>query len=215
MKCVRRFLFGCLTTLAFGSGGPAFAGGELFIYNWSDYTPTDLIQKFEKETGVKVTVDTYDSMETLLAKLKSGAKGYDITIVTSDFVPIFRDQGLIQKLNISQIPEAVNIEERFTKLPFDPGNEYTIPYDWGSTAFMINTKNVTETADSLKLLFDPPQSAKGKVGMFSSPGDVVALAELYLGLPFCQTDTANMKRVSELLEKQAPFVKTYASDGII
>lgn len=201
--------------LVFAAAAPARAGGELFIYNWTDYTSPDLIKKFETETGVKVTLDTYDSNETLLAKLKSGSAGYDIVVVSSDFVPIFAKEGLIQKLEASKMPGYDNILDRWKSPDWDKDNTYTIPYDWGVTAYSVNTKFVHEPADSLKLLFDPPEEAKGKVGMFSSPSEVVSLAEVYLGMTPCQTDTANMKKVSDLLEKQAPAVKLYNSDGII
>ncbi len=193
----------------------AHAAGELYIYNWTDYTSPDLIAKFEKETGIKVTLDTYDSNETLLAKLKSGSAGYDIVIMSSDFVPIFTKEGLIQKIDAPKLPGYDNIEARWRSPAWDKDNQYTIPYDWGVTAFSVNTNYIKEPADSLKLLFEPPAEAKGKVGMFGSPSEVISLAEMYLGMTPCQTDTANMKKVSELLERQAPSVKVYNSDGII
>lgn len=198
-----------------GTCSIARAGGNLFIYNWTDYTSPDLIAKFEKETGVKVTVDTYDSNETLLAKLKSGSTGYDIVVVTSDFVPIFIDQGLIQKVDASAMPGFANIEARWQSPAWDKGNAYTIPYHWGVTAYAVNTKFIKQPADSLALLFDPPPEAKGKVGMLAAASEVMSLAEVYLGLPPCQTDSAAMKTVYTLLEKQAPSVKVYSSDGII
>ncbi len=197
------------------SAGAARAAGDLLIYNWTDYTSPDLIKKFEAETGIKVTLDTYDSNETLLAKLKSGSTGYDIVVVSSDFVPIFAKEGLIQKIDAAKLPEYGNIEARWKDPTWDPERAYSIPYDWGVTGFTVNTKFVKEPADSLQMLFDPPEEAKGKVGMMGSPSEVMSLAEVYLGLPPCQTDTGNMKKVSDLLEKQAPAVKVYNSDGII
>ena len=197
-----------------GSGAQA-AGGNLYIYNWTDYTSPDVIAKFEKETGIKVTLDTYDSNETLLAKLKSGSAGYDIVVISSDFVPIFAKEGLIQKVDASKIPGYDKIEARWKSPVWDKDNIYTIPYDWGVTSFSVNTKNVKGPYDTLKLLFDPPADTQGKVGMFGSPSEVISLAQVYLGMEPCQTDTGNMKKVSELLEKQAPRVKLYNSDGII
>lgn len=208
-------LAAALLLTAVMAAGPARAEGELFIYNWTDYTSPELIQKFEKETGIKVTVDTYDSNETLLAKLKSGSAGYDIVIVSSDFVEIFAKEGLIAKVDAPSLPGYANLDPRWTRPAWDPQNAYTIPWNWGTTSYSINTKEYTGPADSLKTLFEPPEELKGKIGMFSSPSEVISLAELYLGMPPCQTDTANMKKVQELLLKQAPFVKVYNSDGII
>jgi spermidine/putrescine transport system substrate-binding protein len=197
------------------TAAPARAGGDLFIYNWTDYTAPALIEKFQKETGIKVTVDTYDSNETLLAKLKAGGAGYDIVVISSDFVPIFIEEKLIRKIDGPKLEGFQNIEARWRGPAWDKGNDYTVPFDWGVTSFDINTKYVKGPVDSLKTLFEPPPEAKGRVGMLSAPTEVMSQAELYLGLPPCQTDTANMKKVSSLLEAQSGAVKVYASDGAI
>lgn len=197
------------------AGTTARAAGDLFIYNWTDYTSPDVVKKFEAETGIKVTLDTYDSNETLLAKLKSGGTGYDIVVVSSDFVPIFAREGLIQKIDAPKMAGYSNILDRWKSPPWDKDNQYSIPYDWGLTSFSVNTKFVKEPVDSLKTLFEPSEDVKGKIGMFGSPSEVMSLAEVYLGMTPCQTDTANMKKVSDLLEAQASAVKVYNSDGII
>ena len=194
---------------------PAQAGGDLYIYNWTDYTAPALIQKFEQETGIKVTVDTYDSNETLLAKLKAGGAGYDIVVISSDFVPIFVAEKLIQPIDAPKMDGFANIEARWRGPAWDRDNAYTVPFDWGVTSFDVNTKYVKGPVDSLKTLLDPPAEARGKVGMLSAPTEVMSTAELYLGLPPCETDAAGMKTVSALLEEQAPAVKVYASDGAI
>lgn len=196
-------------------GASARAGGDLYIYNWTDYTAPDLIAKFEKETGVKVTVDTYDSNETLLAKLKPGPAGYDIVVITSDFLPVFVKERLIQRIDARTLPGFSNIEARWRSPAWDPDNIYSIPFDWGVTGFAVNTAFIKEPVDSLKTLFEPPLEAKGRVGMFGAVTEVMSLAEVYLGLAPCQTDLAAMKRVYALLEQQAPSVKVYNSDGII
>ncbi len=202
-----------LATLA--ASDASAAGGNLYIYNWTDYTAPEVIAKFQKETGIKVTVDTYDSNETLLAKMKSGSTGYDIIVVSSDFVPIFAKEGLIQRIDASKLPGYDKIDARWRSPAWDKDNAYSVPYDWGVTAFVVNTKVVKDVPDTLQVLFEPPPEAKGKVGMLGAPSEVISLAEAYLGMPPCQTDTANMKKVSELLERQAPDVKLYNSDGII
>ena len=204
-----------MTLLVLSAPVSAHAGGNLYIYNWTDYTAPALIQKFEKEMGITVTVDTYDSNETLLAKLKAGGAGYDIVVVSSDFVPIFVAEKLIQRIDASTMAGFSNIEARWRGPAWDRDNAYTVPFDWGVTSFDVNTKYMHGPVSSLKTLLDPPAEARGKVGMLSAPTEVVSTAELYLGLPPCQTDTAAMKTVSALLEAQAPAVKVYASDGAI
>lgn len=197
------------------AAAPARADGNLYIYNWTDYTAPALIAKFEKETGIKVSVDTYDSNETLLAKLKAGGAGYDIVVVSSDFVKIFVDEKLLQKIDAPRMRGFSNIEARWRGPIWDKDNTYTVPYDWGVTSFDIDTKYIKGPVDSLRTLFAPPPEAKGRVGMLSSPSEVMSAAELYLGLAPCQTDVAAMKRVSGVLEAQAPAVKVYQSDGAI
>ena len=191
------------------------AGGHLYLYTWTDYTPPELIKQFEKETEIAVTVDTYDSNETLLAKLKGGSAGYDVVVITSDFVPIFIEQGLLTKIDATKLPHFGNIEPRWRGPAWDPANAYTVPFHWGVTAYAYNTTKVPGAFDSLKPLFDPPPEARGKVGMLGAASEVMSLAELDLGLAPCQTETAAMKKVDALLERQRPSVEVYNSDGII
>lgn len=204
-------------TALLGSLGAAQAradGKELLFYNWTDYTSPEMIKKFEAETGIKVTLDTYDSNETLLAKLKAGGTGYDIVVPSSDFVPILIQEGLIQKVDVSKMPGYDNLGTRWRQEPWDPGNQYTIPWQWGLTSYIVDTAVYKGPTDSLKVLFEPPAELAGKVGMFGSPSEVISLALIYLGKPLCDSDPADMKAVSALLEAQKPAVKLYNSDGI-
>jgi spermidine/putrescine transport system substrate-binding protein len=190
------------------------AQGELFIYNWTDYTNPEVIEKFEAETGIKVTLDTYDTNETLLAKLKSGAAGYDIIVPSHNFVPIFIAEGLLEPINASELPGYENIDERWRNPEWDPNNVYTIPWQWGTTSFTVNTEKYTGPADSLALLFEPPTELQGQIGMFNSPDEVMAMAQIYLGLPACNESTDDMRKVQDLLVAQKPFVKLYSSENI-
>lgn len=192
----------------------AAAGGHLSLFTWTDYTPPELIKQFEAETGIAVTVDTYDSNETLLAKLKGGSAGYDVVVISSDFVPIFIDQHLIQPIDAKALPNFGNVAARWRGPVWDPSNSYTVPFHWGVTAFAVNTSAVPGPYDSLRFLFDPPAAARGKVAMLGSASEVVAAAELALDLAPCQTDPAAMKKVDTLLAAQHPSVAVYNSDGI-
>lgn len=212
---LRAALLGALLGLALtASGAQAQGKGELHIYNWTDYTSPEVVKKFEAETGIKVSVDTYDSNETLLAKLKSGATGYDIAVASSDFVSILAKEGLIQKVEAAKFADYKNLDKKWQSPPWDPGNLYSVPYDWGTTSFGYDTAVYTKPIDSLKTFYDPPAEFKGKLGMFGSPTEVMSLALVYLGKPQCNTDPATLKEVQALLEKQKPAVKVYNSDGI-
>ena len=202
-----------LLTLAL-TAGAAMAGGELLLYNWSDYTAPDLITKFEKETGIKVTLDIFDSNETLLAKLKSGGGNYDIVVPTHNFVSIMISEGLLEPINAQELKGYDNIIDSMKNPPWDPGNVYTIPWNYGSTSFCVNTKAYTGDISSLKVLFEPPRELYGKIGMFDSSEENTNMAIVYLGLDMCNENSAEMKKVMDLLLAQKPAVKVYSSEGI-
>jgi spermidine/putrescine transport system substrate-binding protein len=194
--------------------GIALAQGELFLYNWSDYTAPDLIKKFEKETGIKVTLDIYDSNETLLAKMKSGGGSYDIAVPSHNFIEIMIQEGLIEKIDASTLKGFENITDSMKGPPWDPGNEYTIPWNYGSTSFCINTEAYKGDFSSLGVLFEPPAELQGKIGMFDSPEENSNMAIVYLGIAMCNEHPEEMKKVQDLLLEQKPHVKVYSSEGI-
>ena len=194
------------------SVGMARAAEELFIYNWTEYTPPELVAKFEAETGIKVTVDTYDSNETLLAKLQAGATGYDLVVPSQNFVPIFVSEGLIQKVNVSGMSNFKNIQERWRNPAWDPKQEYSSPWQWGTTSFSYNSENYSGKGESLKEFFEPNEEASGRVSAFQTPDEVVNLANIYLGLPFCSEDPAEMKQVQDLLVAQKEHIIAYNSE---
>lgn len=191
------------------------AAGDLFLYNWTDYTAPDLVEKFESETGIKVTLDTYDSNETLLAKLKQGGGGYDIVVPSHNFVEILIKENLIQRINAKSLPGYDNIDAKWQGPAWDPGNEYTVPWQWGTTSFTVDSAVYAGNIDTYATLFEPPAELQGNIGMFRTPDEVVPMAQIYLGLPLCNESPDDMKKVLALLEGQKPHVKVYNSDGIL
>ena len=192
--------------------GAARADGELFIYNWTEYTPPELIAKFEKETGIKVSVDTYDSNETLLAKLQAGATGYDIVVPSQNFVPILINEGLIQKVGVHKLPNYKNMKDRWKFPEWDPEQEYTGPWQWGTTSFSYNSELYSGKGESLKEFFEPSDEVMGRLSVFQTPDEVVSLANIYLGIPFCSEDPKTMKKIQDILVKQKEYVVAYNSE---
>jgi spermidine/putrescine transport system substrate-binding protein len=201
--------------LALALPAAAQAAGELHLYNWTDYTSPEMIAKFEKETGIKVSIDTYDSNETALAKLTSGASGYDLIVVSNDFVPIFVSQGLFEPVDVAAMPNFKNLDPAWQKRSWDPDAKYSVPWVWGTTSYSVDTAVYKGPLDSLKTLFEPPAELQGKIGMFGSPSEVMSLALVYLGKSQCNTDSTDLKALDALLEAQKPFVKVYNSDGTV
>ncbi len=189
----------------------ANAAGELFIYNWTEYTPPELVEKFEKETGIKVSVDTYDSNETLLAKLQAGATGYDLVVPSQNFVPIMIKEGLIQKVAVYDLPNYKNLEENWKKPEWDPEHEYTAPWQWGTTSFAYHN-DYSGKGESLKEFFEPSEELRGRLSVFPTPDEVVSLANIYLGIPFCSEDPKQMKKIQDLLVAQKEYVVAYNNE---
>jgi spermidine/putrescine transport system substrate-binding protein len=214
---------GAALSLALASSAAFFAwtanaqSKELNLYNWSNYIPPDLLKTFEKETGIKVNLDVYDSNESLLAKLKAGATGYDVIVPSDYMVKIMIDEKLLAPINATQFPQWKNVQNFSRRPPFDPGRVYSAPYMWGVTGFTYDAARVPggKLEDSWKSFFEPPVALKGQIAVLNEANDLFSAAAYYLGLPQCIEDPKQAERVQAVLEKQKPFVATYNSDGTI
>ena len=191
------------------------AQGELNLYNWSGYTSEEMLEAFTEETGIKVILDTFDSNETLLAKLKSGNTGYDIVVPTHNFVPIFLEEDLLEPINAAELENYDNILEQWKNPPWDDGNVYSVPWQWGSTSFLVDTAVYDGDINTYEVLFNPPEELQGKINIFNSWDEVVPMALFYLGYESCETDPDAFREVLALLEAQKEHVKTYTSEGIL
>lgn len=189
-------------------GGQARAEGTLHFANWSDYYPPELLKKFEKDTGIKATLDAYDSNETLLAKLKAGGGAYDVVVPSDSFIEIFVKEGLLQKLDKSQLPSLGNLKENFRTLGFDPGHDYSIPYLWGTTGYSYDTAKVPggRLEESWKPFFEPPAELKGKVVALNS------IEELFIPPPTTSAST-NAPRTPGSAEGPRPAAQAKAGAG--
>ena len=127
------------TALAFGSSA-VHADGSLVIYHWFEYIPQELLDRFTEETGIEVTMDTYDSNEALLASLKAGGMGtYDVAVPGDYMVAIMLEEGLLDSIKEGELGNKGNISPEWADPGFDPGRMHSIPYQWGSTSFMVDT----------------------------------------------------------------------------
>jgi spermidine/putrescine transport system substrate-binding protein len=208
-----------LNALALGAGlalalsGPASAEGELFIYNWFDYTPTELLEKFEQTYDVEVTLDTYDSNETLLAKLKGGGTGYDVAMPGDYMVAIMIREGMLEKVEPNKMENFRNLDPRWVDVYWDPGRQYSIPWQWGTTAFMVNTETYGGDIDTLAILFDPPEPLRGQINMMRDVNDVLNMGLRYLGYPRCNDNEEQLRELNALMQSAKPYWKSFNSDG--
>ena len=133
------------------------ADGDLVIYHWFEYMPAELLEKFTSETGINVTMDTYDSNEAMLASLKAGGMGtYDVAVPGDYMVAIMANEGLLDNINDGELSNKGNIAQAWANPSFDPGRVHSIPYQWGSTSFSVNIEDYDGDINTTDILFNPP-----------------------------------------------------------
>jgi spermidine/putrescine transport system substrate-binding protein len=194
--------------------GGAQAEGKLSIYHWFEYIPQELLNKFSEEYGVEVTMDTYDSNESLLASLKAGALGqYDVAVPGDYMVSIMRSEGMLDTFEASELSNFGNIAPQWLDVAFDPGRKSSIPYQWGSTSFMVNRDVFGGEINDTSIVFDPPAELQGKINVLDSQGETLALASLHLGIPQCSSDREQLKALAGMLEAAKPHWASFNSAG--
>ena len=185
------------SVLAITAGG-AFAQ-ELNIYNWGNYTNPKLIEKFEAETGIKVTITDYDSNDTALAKVKAGGHGYDIVVPSASYVPIWVGEDLLAETRPDEMENFKYMDPVWVDVDWDPGRHYTVPWQWGTTGVVVNTKYYDGDIDTSSIFLDPPEELKGKINVVPEMGDVMGLAIMYHGGELCTDDKVVLKKVRDNL----------------
>ncbi|MEM7303578.1 MAG: polyamine ABC transporter substrate-binding protein [Pseudomonadota bacterium] len=198
---------------------------EVRVYNWSDYIDEEILKDFEKETGIKVVYDVFDSNEILETKLLAGKTGYDIVVPSHAFLSRQIKAGIFQKLDMAQLPNAKNIwkdvADRVAR--FDPGNEFSVNYMWGSTGLGYVKEKVAERIEnpptnSWSLVFDPKYAKKLQdcgIYWLDAPTEVMPAALAYLGKDGNSRSADDMKEAAALLEKVRPFVRKFHSSEYI
>ena len=214
LLCIPAFA-GCFTAKA----AAADTGVTINVYNWGQYISDgtdgylDVNAAFTEATGIEVNYMTFDTNESLYTKLKTGGSSYDI-IVPSDYMAgRLIDEGLVQPLDFSNIPNYQYINEAYKNTAYDPGNEYSVPYTWGTVGVIYNKKYVDEAdIGSWDLLWN--EKYAGKILMFDNNRDAFAIAESRLGYSLNTTDSVALTACAELLKQQKPVVQQYVMDQI-
>ncbi len=184
--------------------GPAMAEGQLNIFNWGNYTNPELIEKFEKEYDVDVTITDYDSNTTALTKIKAGGHGFDIVVPSASYVPIYVQDGLLMETRPDQMENFKNVEQRWVDVDFDPGRRYTVPWQWGTTGVAVNKSAYDGDPNTAEIFLDPPEGLVGKVNVVPEMADVMAITVMYVGGEQCTDDLEIMKKVRDVLMAAKP-----------
>lgn len=212
--------------LSLGAIGAADAQQkEVRVYNWSDYIDEQTLKDFEKETGIKVVYDVFDSNEILETKLLTGKTGYDVVVPSATFLSRQIKAGVFQKLDKSKLPNLSNTWPEIYKriAQYDPDNAYSINYMWGSTGIGYNIDKVKKAfpdapLDSWSLVYNPDNLKKLKgcgVMFLDSPEDLLPSVLTYLGLPPDWSNVENVKKAADQLAKLKPYITKFHSSEYI
>ena len=203
-----------LVTMLAGCGSKSSEGknGELNIFIWTEYVPDSVIEKFEKETGIKVNVSTYSSNEDMLAKVKSESEGtYDIVQPSDYMVEQMASQGMLEELKTEELKNLSNIGESYLNPSYDPGNKYSVPYQGGVAGIAVNTSKVKKDITSYDDLFD--SSLKNSIVALDDYRAVIGMTARSMGYSMNETDPAILSKIQDKLLTLKNNVKLYDSDS--
>jgi spermidine/putrescine transport system substrate-binding protein len=203
-------------------GGTSAAKEEtvtINVYNWGQYISDgtdgyiDVNKAFTEETGIQVNYITFDSNETMYTKLKTGGASYDVIVPSDYMVARLISENMLLPLDYDNIPNAKRVLPAYRGMAHDPEDKYSVPYTWGCTGIIYNTKYVDEAdVGSWDLLWN--EKYKGKILMFDNPRDAFGVAEFRLGYDVNTTDPQELQKCADLLLEQKPLVQDYVMDQI-
>lgn len=171
------------------------------VCSWGEYIDPELIDQFEEETGIRVNYQTAESNETLYSLLKSGGADYDVIVPSDYMIAQLIEEGMLEKLNYKNIPNFAQIDDRFKYLDYDPKNEYTVPYTWGTLGIIYNQKLVQEPITSWRTLYDDQYA--GQVLLINNSRDALGEALIYQGYSVNTTDENEIRSAYQLIAEAA------------
>ena len=190
----------------------------LNVYNWGLYISdgsdesVDVLSAFTELTGIEVNYTTYDTNESLYAKLKSGGADYDVIIPSDYMIGKMINEGMLEKLNFDNIPNMAKIGEQYKGLDYDPNDEYSVPYTWGVVGLVYNTTMVDEAPTSWDAMWD--EKYENSILMFNNSRDAFAIAAKRLGMSMNPTTVEEVNTIAEELKAQKSLVQAYVMDEV-
>lgn len=187
---------------------------RVIVYNWGEYLDPEVITMFEKETGIDVVYEEFETNEIMYPKIESGAVAYDVVCPSDYMIERMIENNLLAKINFDNIPNIKNIGKTYMKQSrqFDKNNEYSVPYCWGTVGILYNKKMVKEPIDSWSVLWD--SDYKDSILMQDSVRDAFGITLKYLGYSLNSTDRDELHEAQEMLLKQKPLVQAYVIDQV-
>lgn len=198
-----------LTTVVTGCGEKK---PSINVYNWGDYIDREILEDFEKEYGIKVKYDTFATNEDLYVKIKQGGSSFDVIFPSDYMIERMIREDLLTKIDKANIPNLTKVEDRFLNLAYDPNNEYSVPYMWGTVGILYNKSMISDKIDGWEDLWN--EKYKGQIFMLDSQRDTLAVALKKLGYSMNTRNTDELEAAKVELIKQKPLVDAYLGDEI-
>ena len=208
-------LVSCLSIGVAGCGGGDKPKSEVYVYSWGDYLNPEVLKIFEKETGIHVVLDEFDTNESMYPRVAEGAVHYDVLCPSDYMIQKLISNDLIQPLDFTKLPDAKKyIGEEFFKQAeaFDPGNKYSVPYCWGTVGIIYDKTKVTDPVDSWNILWN--EKYAGQILMQDSARDALMIPLKLMGKSLNETDKEVLAQAQEMLIKQKPLVQAYVVDEV-
>ena len=215
-KILALILVSCLTLGIAGCGGGSDKKEQVvYVYSWGDYLNPEVLKLFEKETGIHVILDEFDTNESMYPRVAEGAVHYDVLCPSDYMIQKLISNDLIQPLDFTKLPDAKKyIGEEFFKQAesFDPGNKYSVPYCWGTVGIIYDKTKVTDPVDSWNILWN--EKYAGQILMQDSARDAMMIPLKLMGKSLNETDKEVLAQAQEMLKKQKPLVQAYVVDEV-
>jgi spermidine/putrescine transport system substrate-binding protein len=198
------------------AGSTALAqSDELYLYNWTNYTAPEVVERFEEETGIRVVLDTYTSNEDLMARLQAGGAGYDVALPSDSYVQRLIEEDLLVPFDATQLENFENVMAPHDAPFYDPERMYSAPYMLGTTGIAYDSAVAEgeELPHSWDVIFNPPEPFHGEIAMLDNIGEVTTAAAFLVGVDPCTESPEDWQRIQDVLLEQRPHVKRYNSSG--
>lgn len=182
------------------------------VYNWGDYIDKSILKEFEKEYGIKVIYDEFATNEDLYVKIKQRSNNYDVIFPSDYMIERMIREDLLEKLDKENIPNLEKVGQRFLNLDYDPDNQYSVPYMWGTVGILYNKSMISDKLDSWNDLWN--EKYKEEIVMLKSQRDTIAVALKKLGYSMNTRNIEELERAKEELIKQKPLVYSYLGDEV-
>jgi spermidine/putrescine transport system substrate-binding protein len=222
-KTISLLLAVCMATMLLVSAAAqtdleALKGTTLYVYNWGEYISDgsddslDVNKEFEARYGIKVVYDTFENNEVMYSKIKGGGVNYDVLIPSDYMIERMIAEDMLQKIDFENVPNSKYIDSKYKGLPYDPNDEYSVPYSVGAIGLIYNTTIVKEAPTSWSALWDAQYSKK--ILMINNPRDAFAIAHSILGIDYNTTSEADWKAGADKLKEQKAVVQAYVNDEV-